>query len=101
MKRISGDQITKGLTRQKFAWVDRQLQKVLPPGIYIAMHAKDPVALGWVKEHGYHIEEDGDVVSIMRGANLVARTRMVLELKDLSELDALVKVVKVVPPQKV
>lgn len=101
MKRITSEQIIRGINCQKWAWVDKQLKKVLPPARYVAMHRKDPDAIGWVKEQGYHIQEDGDVISVMKGCNVIARTRLVLELKTPEELDMLVKVANVKPPSKI
>jgi len=97
--KLSGTQVMERLNKQKFAWIDAQFRRVLPPQVYHGMHHQDPNALGWIKERGYRVEENGNVVTVLRGANVIARTWIVLELTKPEELDALVKSARIVPPQ--
>jgi hypothetical protein len=102
MKRIARDDIRKGIERMKFKWVDQTLKKELPPHIYHGMHYKDQDALGWMKERGYRIEQEGNMVTIFRGLTVIGRKFLVLELKSWEEMDVIVKAAgTIIPPHKV
>lgn len=102
MKRITGDDIKKGLNRIKYNWVDEVLKRELPPHIYTGMHYKDPDAAAWMKERGYRIEHDGNMVEIKKGFRVLGRKFMTLDIQNWEEMDVIVKAVgKINPPQKV
>lgn len=102
MKRITGDDIKNGLNRLKYGWVDSVLKKELPRWVYAGMHYRDPDAAAWMKERGYRIEHDGNMVQVMRGFTVLGRKFLTLDIKNWEEMDVIVKAVgKINPPQKV
>lgn len=85
------------MKRLKFAWLDEQMKKHLPAEVYQQAHSTDnSTALGWAKEQGFAVEEDGDTCLLRKGDKILAKARFILELEKPEDLVMLGKSCKVI-----
>jgi len=97
--KITGEAMMKALNRKRFAWVDQVMREELPTDIYGGMHSANladrKASTGWLKEHGYRVNDAGDgTIQVFRGTRLVRQTRLILELDDPEELLSVMEAVK-------
>lgn len=90
--RLNPADVGKHVTRLKYAWIDEQMQKHLPTELYRQAHTdRSGNAQAKVRELGYNVVFDGDVVIFKKGEDILAQRQFLLELKDGEDLIQLAK----------
>lgn len=83
---LSAESVRKGITQARARWIDAQMREHLPKRIYDQVHSGDgeaqAIGINWVKEQGYAIEDEREMVILKKGDKILAQVKMMLEVDD-------------------